>query len=252
MIQINLLPGAVRKSRGGRGVQLNVGALLTGAAARVKDPYLVSAAASVLVGALAVAGMFWYQGAQTSAVAAEIQTAEQDSIRFTAIIKEKRKTEAQRDSVVTQLRMIESIDGKRFVWAHIMDEVSRALPSYTWLTQVIQTNVTEPMQPVAAAPDDEAKKKSKKNQRSEQAVADSVALAQKVNLRLVGNTVDIQALTRFMRLLEASPFIENVQLVKSALILVENKEVTEFTLDASYQSPDSSAIRTVPLSVSVR
>jgi hypothetical protein len=55
-----------------------------------------------------------------------------------------------------------------------------------------------------------------------------------------------------MRLLEASPFIENVQLIKSALIIVEGKEVTEFTLDASYQTPDSTAIRTVPLTVSVR
>ena len=38
----------------------------------------------------------------------------------------------------------------------------------------------------------------------------------------------------------------------SALIIVEGKEVTEFTLDASYQTPDSTAIRTVPLTVSVR
>ena len=232
MIQINLLPGAAKKSRGSRGIQLNFGAVLTGAAARVKDPYLLGAVASVLIGVLAVAGMFWFQGAQSSALAAELQTAEQDSIRFAAIIKEKRKTEAQRDSVRTQLHMIESIDGKRFVWSHIMDEVSRALPSYTWLTQLVQTNITQPIQPQAELPDD-AKKPANGKQMSEEAYADSVDLAQRVNLRLVGNTVDIQALTRFMRLLEASPFIENVQLIKSALIIVEGKEVTEFTLDAS-------------------
>jgi Tfp pilus assembly protein PilN len=127
--------------------------------------------------------------------------------------------------------------------------VSRALPSYTWLTQLIQTNVTEPIQPQAAVPD---ANEPGKNKLSKDAYADSVEQAQRVNLRLVGNTVDIQALTRFMRLLEASPFIENVQLIKSALILVEGKEVTEFTLDASYQTPDSTAIRTVPLTVSVR
>jgi Tfp pilus assembly protein PilN len=250
MIHINLLPGAAKKSRGSRGVQLNLGSWLTGAAARVKDPYLIGAAASVLVGALAIAGMFWIQGAQSSAVAAELQTAEQDSIRFAAIIKEKRKTEAQRDSVRTQLHMIESIDGKRFVWSHIMDEVSRALPSYTWLTQLVQTNVSEPIQPAAPTPDE--KKAGKNAQRSQEAIDDSVALAQRVHFRVVGNTVDIQALTRFMRLLEASPFVEDVQLVKSTMILVDNKEVTEFTLDASYQTPDSTAIRTVPLTVSVR
>lgn len=250
MIHINLLPGAAKKSRGSRAIQLNFGAVLTGAAARVKDPYLIGAVASVLIGAVGIAGMFWFQGAQSSAVAAELQTAEQDSIRFAAIIKEKRKTEAQRDSVKTQLHMIESIDGKRFVWSHIMDEVSRALPSYTWLTQLTQTNVSEPIQPMAELPDDQ--KKGKNAKRDEEAIADSIALAQRVNFRLVGNTVDIQALTRFMRLLEASPFIQDVQLIKSAMILVDNKEVTEFMLDASYQTPDSTAIRTVPLTVSVR
>ena len=55
-----------------------------------------------------------------------------------------------------------------------------------------------------------------------------------MNFRIIGNTVDIQALTRFMRLLEASPFVENVTLVKSSLILIENKEVTEFTLDVKF------------------
>jgi len=249
MIQINLLPGAAKKSRGPRGVQLNFGAVVTSVAARVKDPYLLGAVGSVLVAALAIAGMFWLQGAQTSALAAELQTAEQDSIRFAAIIKEKRKTEAQVDSVRTQLHMIASIDGKRFVWSHIMDEVSRALPSYTWLTQLVQTNITQPIQPQTSEPE-VAKKGNKKL--SEEAYTDSVEQSQRVNLRLIGNTVDIQALTRFMRLLEASPFIENVQLIKSALILVEGKEVTEFTLDASYQTPDSTAIRTVPLTVSVR
>ena len=36
-------------------------------------------------------------------------------------------------------------------------------------------------------------------------------------MRLVGRTVDIQALTRFMKDLEASPFLTNVQLDKSEL-----------------------------------
>lgn len=250
MIQINLLPGATRKTRGPRGVQLNFGGALTTVAARIKDPYLISAVAAVLVCAFAIAGMFWYQGTRASALAAEVQTAEQDSIRFAAIIKEKRKTEAQVDSVQTQLRMIESIDGKRFVWSHIMDEVSRSLPAYTWLTQLVQTNVTEPMQPVSELPDEKATGKNAKVAAEQR--ADSIELAQRVNFRLIGNTVDIQALTRFMRLLEASPFVEDVQLIKSSLIIVEGKEVTEFTLDASYQTPDSSAIRTVPLTVAVR
>jgi hypothetical protein len=73
-----------------------------------------------------------------------------------------------------------------------------------------------------------------------------------VQFRLIGNTVDIQALTRFMKVLESSPFIENVQLEKSAIILVDGKEVTEFALSAAYQTPDPSSIKNVPVTLSVR
>ena len=70
--------------------------------------------------------------------------------------------------------------------------------------------------------------------------------------RIVGNTVDIQALTRFVKLLEASPFIQNVTWGKSEIAMVDGKEVTEFSLDAQYQRPDSSMILTKPVSLSVR
>jgi Tfp pilus assembly protein PilN len=248
MIQINLLPGAVRKTRS-RGVSLNLGALTSGIGARVSDPYLLAAVAGMALGVAAIAGMWLYQGRAATSVAAELEAAEQDSIRFAAVIKERRKTEAQRDSVLTQLALIRSIDGRRYVWSHIMDEVSRSLPSYTWITQVAQQAAPEPAAPARRdAKADTAKKK----RRTPQEVSDSLDLAARVPFRVVGNTVDIQALTRFMKGLEASPFIEDVQLVKSAMILVDGKEVTEFQLDAAYQRPDSTSIMTTPLTVSVR
>jgi hypothetical protein len=71
-----------------------------------------------------------------------------------------------------------------------------------------------------------------------------------VKFRIVGHTLDIQALTRFMKALEASPFIQNVQLTRSDLIQSEGKEVTEFFLEADTQTPPAFAIKTVPLVVS--
>jgi Tfp pilus assembly protein PilN len=64
--------------------------------------------------------------------------------------------------------------------------------------------------------------------------------------------VDIQALTRFMKDLEASPFLTNVQLDKSELALEMTKEVTQFQLTIGYNRPDSTAIRRAPLTLSVR
>jgi hypothetical protein len=69
---------------------------------------------------------------------------------------------------------------------------------------------------------------------------------------LIGNTVDIQALTRFMKSLEASPFLKDIQLVKTTVILVDGKEVTEFTLNGVYEQPDPALVRRVPITLSVR
>ncbi len=139
MIEINLNPGSAKKSRN-RGAGVNFAGVAAGAVARVKDPYLLAAAASAIVAVLVVGLLYWHQNARATNLDTQLQAAQQDSIRFTAIIVQKRKAEAQRDSVVQQVDLIKSFDNKRYVWPHLMDEISRALPPYTWLVSVAQTN----------------------------------------------------------------------------------------------------------------
>jgi Tfp pilus assembly protein PilN len=242
MIEINLLPGSGKKTRS-KGAGVNFSELASGFASKVKDPWLLGAVGSAVLAALLVGGMYWYQGSRSASLDEQLRVARQDSVRFAAVISEKHKAEAQRDSVLRQVSLIKSFDDKRYVWPHLMDEVSRALPPYTWLTSITQTNIIDQAARAAPPPAEKGKDPA--------AAADSVVMPP-VKLRIVGHTVDIQALTRFMRVLESSPFIENVQLVKSTLILVDGKEVTEFQLDASYQPPDPSAITVVPVSLSVR
>ncbi|HEU6451424.1 MAG TPA: PilN domain-containing protein [Gemmatimonadaceae bacterium] len=243
MIEINLLPGSGKKARS-KGAGVNFSELAAGFTSRVKDPWLLGAVGSAILATAAVGAMYWYQGSRGSSLEEQLRVARQDSVRYAAVINEKRKAEAQRDSVLRQVSLIKSFDDKRYVWPHLMDEVSRALPPYTWLTSISQTNVVD--QAAQASPPPAAKGKA-----AAAAEPDSV-VTPPVKLRIVGHTVDIQALTRFMRVLESSPFIENVQLVKSTMIVVDGKQVTEFQLDAAYQPPDSSAITVVPVSLSVR
>jgi len=73
-----------------------------------------------------------------------------------------------------------------------------------------------------------------------------------VSVKLQGHTVDIQALTRFMKDLESSPFLSNVQLDRSELALELGKEVTQFQLTVGYNRPDTSAVRRAPLALPVR
>ena len=251
MIEINLLPGSGKKARG-KSSGIALGGALSGIIAQVKDPYLMGTAAIVILAAVATVGLWGLQQSTSTRLDRELQTAVQDSIRFGLMIKERRKVLAQRDEVLGQLSMIKTIDDNRFTWPHIMDEVSRALPPYTWLTSMAQTSAvppppgSEPPAP-AAGPGRPAAPAGV----TPQAAAPDTT-PQRLTFRLIGQTVDIQALTRFMKDLEASPFIEDIQLIKSVTIIVEQREVTEFQLDAAWETPDPSVIRTVPVSLAVR
>ena len=72
------------------------------------------------------------------------------------------------------------------------------------------------------------------------------------SLQVDGRTVDIQAYTRFLRQLEASPWIIDVLPVSAQTIVEKERPVTAFTIRGTYRQADSAYIRTVPLSQSVR
>ena len=247
MIEINLLPGAGKKSRNA-GARVDVGASFATAASRAKDPFMFLALASIIAAGVVIAMLTLRQQAASQDLASREQKQVQDSTRYAAVLREKKKAETQRDSVMRQLNIIKEIDNDRFVWPHVMDEISRALPQYTWVVSVKQTSA--PTAVGADAPNSKDSKDSKDPKKKKAEVQEEAPQAMKFTV--VGNTVDIQALTRFMKLLAASPFIQNVQLVNSQLAQADGKEVTEFTLEAQYRQPDSTAIRTVPLTLSVR
>jgi Tfp pilus assembly protein PilN len=170
------------------------------------------------------------------------------------VLRERNRALAQRDSVQRQLEIIKSIDNDRFIWSHIMDEVSRALPPYTWLKGIQQSAVvaaaTTPTPP-PPPPKTDAKADAKPD-KSKPAPPLPPPTPATVKFQISGNTVDIQALTRFMKLLESSPFIKNVTIAKAELVSLEGKEVQEFLLEAEYERPDASVISTVPVTLSSR
>jgi Tfp pilus assembly protein PilN len=152
--------------------------------------------------------------------------------------------------------IIKSIDDTRYQWPHLLEAINLSVPQYTWLTTVTQTSklastaalIVDSAAKAGAAP------KAKATPASRKAHADSLfnGAASVMDFRIVGQTVDVQALTQFMKTLEASPFIKNVQLTRSDLVMSHNKEVTEFQLEAQSETPAASLLRTVPLSIAVR
>jgi Tfp pilus assembly protein PilN len=187
------------------------------------------------------------QTAQDASLVERRDQAVHDSTRYANFLKERYHSEAVRDTLLRQVNVIKSLDEDRFIWAHVLDEVSRALPQYTWLNVLGYAGTPQGNANVVASPKDTLKKSATRPKR----LATDIP-RDSVSIRVMGRTVDIQALTRFMKDLEASPFLSNVQLDKSELAIDQGKEVTQFQLTMGYSRPDTTMIRRVPLSLSAR
>lgn len=250
MIEINLLPGSGKKARrAGGGARVDVAAMVANVRNKVREPWLIAAIATSAVTLAVCTSLFLAQGKREARLDDALQKAVLDSTRYASVLREREKAEAKRDTVLRSLNLIRAIDDDRFVWPHILDEVSRALPPYTWLVSLGFTGTGQgqtAITTVAPASTGEPGKKRRKG------AVSTVIPRDTVRLRVVGNTVDIQALTRFMKQLESSPFLENVQLAKSERAQDNGKEVTQFQLDMLYSRPDPSLVRRVPLAISVR
>lgn len=250
MIEINLIHGA-RKSKRIRGSSVDLRATFGDLSSRFRDPWLISAIVGVALGAGSVGYLYWRTSAREAVLTATEQQAVQDSTRYASVIYERMVAEAQRDSVIRQIAIIRSIDGSRFSWTHLLDEINKALTPYTWITSLQQTSAVPAVTPEVEAG---VSKASPKPSAEAKAQADEAAVTGVVTVRLVGQTVDIQALTRFVRQLEDSPWLENVTLSRTEDVLAQpsNKEVKEFTLDMRIHRPDSTFVRRIPLTIGVR
>lgn len=257
MIEINLLPGAKKAAKGGA-TKLDVGAAFAGLKDKVKDPWLLGSVATVVLAVATVGVLFTAQNARATEVETKLEKAVSDSTRLTSVLAARHKVIAERDSVQRQLQIIRTIDDNRYNWAHILDEISQALPQYTWLT-VLEQTTKEPLPPgadtVAAKPQPAgaaARADTSRAAKLAAAKADSINIHPEIAFRIVGQTVDIQALTLFMKNLESSPFLQKVSLKRSEIVVVDGKDITEFELNAEYEVPPPGVIRTSPLVVPVR
>ena len=237
MIEINLLPsGATRRPAaaaarrpGGGGPSLpSLGA----------DPRIAGLGAVAVLLLLAGGFWFWTSGQSRDDLAGRIEEQAADSVRLERAIALMRTLDTRRDTIDQKMDVIRQVDTRRYVWPHLMDEVSRATPPFMWLTKLAALEDAGTQGAPAAAATDSA-------------AAPAPARPSGPTFNVEGNAGSTEALTRFMRNLEASPMIRDVSLVTSQQEVVQGRAVLKFSVEARWEDPHSSFIETVPL-LSVR
>jgi Tfp pilus assembly protein PilN len=214
LIEMNLLPGGKRGAARPKGRRKPSVPKMPGLGEMVKgDPWVIGVVALTIIAALYLGFTFFRQGVTLSQVEDQLAQERQDSVRYAEAIAAADSLSARRDTLIQKVRIIREIDTDRYVWSHILDNVSDALPEFTWLVGMEQT----------------------------------AGVGSDVEFRIDGMTGLTAALTRFMRDLEASPFIRDVRLVSQEQSQQGQRLVNNFVLMARYQMPDSTAITTEPI-----
>lgn len=237
MIEINLLPGQKRKAAGGGGLRMpDVRSLMT----NVKDPWLLGAIAAGVVLIGGNGALYLVNTARLARLDGVLRGVQAEKRRYDAVVAQKRQAERVRDSLSAEMTIIRGIDGDRYIWPHLLDEITKALPAYTWLTGIQATTGVAPAvgMPVGGAP--------------APAAAGDTSAAQGVRVSIDGRTVDIQAYTTFLRQLAASPWLADVMPTRATTVIEQDRPVTEFNIAIRYRQADSLYVRTVPLVQSVR
>lgn len=214
MIEINLLPGSSRRAAGRLPRVRLKRSQRSDRERKSIDRWLLFAALAWLAVPLVAASMFFTTSGRRSELDVAIEGARLDSTRYAEMRAANALLLARRDTIAQKLEIIQEIDAGRYVWAHIIDEVSRAIPRFTWLVGVAHLSGDGPSDAPRFAIDGR-----------------------------VGNTF---ALTRLMQDLEASPFIRNVTLVRTDQLREAERRLYTFALEAQFEHAPPDAIQTVP------
>ena len=243
MIEINLLPGK-RKVTKGAGMKLSMPdfkAIIV----QVKDPWLIGAIVAWVIVGGGGALLFITDRARMARAEARLETVKAEKRRYDIVIAQKRQAEKVRDSLLYEINVIRRIDADRYVWPHVLDQATKALPPYTWITRVGGTSGGGLMQPGSGQSGGPPPSTSAP-------VLDDPAGGPSVRVQIDGRTVDIQAYTTFLRQLAASPWFTDVTPASSQTVIEADRPVTAFQVTVRYRIADSVYIRTVPLVQAVR
>ena len=190
MIKINLLE--VEKERRPKG----------GAAAAPGAAPTTLMAILILGGAAAgFAGHYWVKSNKLNDLRKDVVEKRAKKKELEPYIKRVDELEARRNELAKKNHAIEELRSQRTIPVHILDEVSRALPEYLWLTNLTLKGAV---------------------------------------LGIDGETLQEQAIPNFMKNLDASEFLGDIRLIQTtqnALAVGSQTKSTTFKLSATVTNP---------------
>lgn len=209
MIEVDLHPDRKRGGGDRRGLALPSLGRVPGWHDARADPWHAAFLACLVLVPLVVGGLWLSVRNDRSELRTEIERVRSDSARFGGIATLGDSLAARREALRERIATVRSLDRGRFVWPHLMDELSRALPDGAWLTAV----TTE-----SPLPD--------------------------LRVQIEGRARAPLVITGYVRALQTSPHVGDVDIRGSRRIALDRGYAHSFTLLVAYRSPPEGERRT--------
>lgn len=213
MIEVNLHPDRERQEKKSFLSDVELGMPEWASVGELSaDPWTVAAAVTALLLLVGVGGSWFQLQSRAGSLDRRLESALADSARLAELRTLSDSLKGQREAIQGRLRLVKELDGNRYVWPHLMSEMSLALPEVVWLTDVQRAsplpNLTVTVRGVAANP---------------------------------------LAITSFVRNLRDQPHVGSATIQGSARRRVEGVTAQSFSLRISYARPPDAQVRTRPL-----
>lgn len=113
----------------------------------------------------------------------------------------------RRGEIMNRIEIVRSVDAGRFIWSHILDEVARTIPEDMWLERMEEKGLVSGSE-------------------------------HNVVFEIEGKAANTTKVTEFIRVLEVSPFIAQVEFTSSKNVTIADQQVVSFVITAKTEDPD--------------
>ena len=198
MIKINLLPPEKRKKLKKVAPAKKKAAVPALPKIKLKfDPLVVFPVAALIIAVVLIGGSFFWLGYKEKNLKERRDTLQIELNRLNQVILRIDNLKLQTRQVRERMEVILDVDKNRFLWPRILDEISSALPRYTWLESI--TEITPFPQ---------------------------------LTLRVEGNTMSNLLLSELIGKLENSSMLKDIRLISSAERVHGSYQTKYFVLEA--------------------
>lgn len=166
------------------------------------DPWNAALIASFIVVPVAVLFLWLGQRSEAQDLDARLEEALADSVELAEQMALNDSLSQRRSQIRSRVQVVRQLDQNRYVWPHLLDEISAALPRDAWLDAIQQQSPLPNLQ-----------------------------------VQVMGIAGTPLVVTDYVRNLERSPYIGEVQIVGTSKQVEDGVSTQSFTLHVGYTRP---------------